>query len=652
MSEFVFTAGLTDFDMLAPSKPRQSGVLYFCYWFIAFRMSGPKPTFTVTQSSPAAAKPANVPITDADMVHSTQAPQFEVWFFRVAVAPGTTITVRTELPPKIPPSASSVFPRTDVFSFDPAPNTSKPVALSPRNENPPRLVLALNSTFVPDPTTLPRFTEHKAKKGADLDFETPGTAEVAYLVHQIYDRLSADFRAPWFGPDGGPQAQVSSNAQLPKDERWARLMAERFSIQPYTLPSIVYSSPSGLRFDDRHLYYKMQHDEDPAYPIVGECQHHVTAAALGRGFRFAEVQRETSGQNMRTALETMFTAGPSSTIVAKLLPSGEASWLTRAQDATTLSTLDDKFQPGSAFAFNDSDSSQAPEFHPHIAYVMRIIRNDKKEVQKIQFFDVGGMNIAEPKHPAIDTSLTYEYPWSSNGKQGASGAYAGTALLTASSASLDAGLDRLARARPLGLARLVLARRNNPRTRKPTSYKLDPIDDWLLYASPLLRMYESGGNNYHLSRYLWSLRELPGAEHIQAIWQISTPRSALADAMVYGLGTPVSRAVKLASMIKAVAAKRPQDHINTDGTKPLPLQALTLGICELSHRPDGSVYLIESVKSDADTKAFTFLARDNPGPNAGAKGQSQLPWGQATTKADTVKLDAMSDLPAYFRDDA
>ncbi len=648
MSEFVFTAALTDLDMLAPSNKPQPGVLYFCYWFIAFGMPGPAPEFTVEQASPAAAKPAAVPITDADKVHSKQPPQFEVWFFRVAVAPGSKITVTTSLPKG---STSSVFPRTDVFSFDPAPNTGKPVALSSKNENPPRLVLALNTTFVPVPTTLPRFAEFQGKKGSDFDFAKPGGIEIRYLINHIYDRLSADFMAPWFGPDGGPQAQVSSNAKLPKDERWARLMAELFSIQPYTMPSIVYSNPAGLRFDDKHLYYKLQHNEDPAYPIVGECQHHVTAAALGRGLTFAEVQLEASDKVKRTALETMFTAGPSGGAVAKLTQQSEVSWVPRNQGTTVLDKLDDKFQPGSAFSFNDSDTSQLPQFHPHIAYVVRIIRNDKKVVQKIQYFDVGGMNVAEPKHPAIDTNFTYEYPWSSNGKQGALGAYAGTALLTASGGTLDAGIGRLARARPLGLARLVLARRTHPTTGKQISLSADPIDDWLLYASPLLRMYESGGNNYHLSRYLWSLRELPGGEHIQAIWQISSPRGVLAEAMVFGLGTPASRAVKVASMVKDAAAKRPNDKINTDGTKALPLQSMTLGICSLSHRPDGSVYLVDSVKSDFATQAFTFLDRDNPGTKPGARGQSQLPWGQATVHKD-LDLATFTDLPKYFSDDA
>ncbi|MBC7976463.1 MAG: hypothetical protein H7138_15940 [Myxococcales bacterium] len=202
----------------------------------------------------------------------------------------------------------------------------------------------------------------------------------------------------------------------------------------------------------------------------------------------------------------------------------------------------------------------------------------------------------------------------------------------------------------------MLARRTHPTTGKPINLSADPIADWLLYASPLLRMYESAGNNYHLSRYLWSLRELPGGEHIQAIWQISAPRSALADAMVFGLGGPgssstPSRAVTLAAMIKDVAARRPQDKINTDGTKPLPLQAMTLGTCGLSHRPDGSVYLTDSVKSDAATKAFTFLDRDNPTTKLGARGQSQLPWGQATVHKD-LDLATFTDLPKYFSDDA
>src|SRR5690606_31563144 len=44
-------------------------------------------------------------------------------------------------------------------------------------------------------------------------------------------------------------------------------------------------------------------------------------------------------------------------------------------------------------------------------------------------------------------------------------------------------------------------------------------EDWLLYASPLLPMWESAPTaNYSISRYLWSLRDLPGRKHVQAFW--------------------------------------------------------------------------------------------------------------------------------------
>ncbi len=58
-------------------------------------------------------------------------------------------------------------------------------------------------------------------------------------------------------------------------------------------------------------------------------------------------------------------------------------------------------------------------------------------------------------------------------------------------------------------------------------------EDWLLYASPLLPMWESAPTaNYSISRYLWSLRELPGREHVQAFWFFYVPQRELAEVML------------------------------------------------------------------------------------------------------------------------
>src|SRR5690554_3411411 len=58
-------------------------------------------------------------------------------------------------------------------------------------------------------------------------------------------------------------------------------------------------------------------------------------------------------------------------------------------------------------------------------------------------------------------------------------------------------------------------------------------EDWLLYASPLLPMWEAAPTaNYSISRYLWSLRDLPGGENVQAFWFFYVPQRELAEVML------------------------------------------------------------------------------------------------------------------------
>ena len=74
--------------------------------------------------------------------------------------------------------------------------------------------------------------------------------------------------------------------------------------------------------------------------------------------------------------------------------------------------------------------------------------------------------------------------------------------------------DVLKKARPLGLARLVLVDRT-----KKIDFKdiiaLDRTSSWLLYASPLVPTYEADEHaNYSLVRRAWSLRGMPEHKNI------------------------------------------------------------------------------------------------------------------------------------------
>lgn len=559
---------------------------------------------------------------------------------------------------------------------------SSPADLSSVVGVPPRLVRALNTTPVADATTLPRYAHYTQLKGSALDFAAPGAIELRYLIRHIHDRLTAPFvdadgcapeGSPWRGPDGGAVA----GEQIGPDEHWARLATEAFSFLPYTLPVTAYSASSGLVLTDARLLYKLQgnsEDEDKAYPLAAECQHSVTLAVIGRGFSFATETAPSADGITRPRLKTMFTAGPSDGAIVHMTPKAEVKWVHYKQGSPALSTLDASFGPGSAFSFNDSfGANQLASSHPHIAFVMRVRRDAGGAVRAIQFFDVGGMNVPETPHPAIAKGIaqegvyTYDYPWSSSGKAGALGAYSGHSVLSPSADTLAKGIARLKEARPLGLARLVLARRHNAAQNRPVDLSADPPADWLLYASPLMLMYDEHTNpyepppNYAISRYLWSLRDLPGAEHIQAFWQISTPRSQLADAMAFGTGKGASRAATtrsttLVEMVTDAAARakggagEPTWNIALDGTSTLPVGGAVLGIIDVTVGADGKVAIHDACRTPYKPNLpFQSLARDTATANQpGAHALGRFPWGKPTAAAG-VDLATFTDVPDSFK---
>lgn len=587
-------------------------------------------------------------------------------------------------------TAAGVLAGLDLAAGQAGANENEPIPLSSPGSDadalagtPPRLVRALNTTAVPAATSLPRYEQYKQLKGGtDLDFATPGALEVRYLIRHIYDRLSMPFLyedgsarpdSPWLGADGGGQ----SGETVTPDEHWARRTAEAFSLLPYTLPVTAYSASAGLVMTDERMLYKLQgatEDEDKAYPLAAECQHSVTTAVLGRGFSFPFEMKQSSDGVSRPKLKTMFTAGPSGSAVVQMTPAGEAKWIDHKKGSYALSSLGADFGPGSAFSFNDSfGANQLASSHPHIAYVMRVRRDDQGAVRAIQFFDVGGMNVPETPHPAIgkgiakDGVYTYEYPWSTSGKAGAVGAYSGHSLLTPTPATLAKGINRLKEARPLGVARLVLARRHNTAQNRAVNLVSDPPAEWLLYASPLMLMYEPIINpyepppNYAVTRYLWSLRDLPGAEHIQAIWQISSPRSQFADAMAFGTGkganrTPTTRSTTLEEIVLDTAARakggngEPKWNIALDGSAPLPVMDAIIGLLDLTVHPDGKVAVHDACRTPyKPNEPFQWTTRDEAkSTSPGAHALGRFPWGKATAGAG-IDLATFTDLPDYFK---
>ncbi len=545
---------------------------------------------------------------------------------------------------------------------------------------PPRLALALNQTSVPDYRASSLYQTLKTEKGSDLDFAAPGGVEIRFLLKHIYARLaqpflkgdgSAETGSPW--PDTGA---------VDDDEHWARRVAELFSLNAYTTPATGYAgfiTPDKL--NDGNVLYKLQDESDPAYSLVMECQHTVTSAAITRGFAIP-LAKTDPGKPLSLVTGKMFGAAVSGAAVdglrlrplsldpavAKAAPTakslGLAEWLDETHGSTTLSKLPAHFGPGSAFVFNSSSdgASQSASAHPHTAFAIRIQRGDDKKVKAIQYLDVGGMNVPDSPRPFAyinkpdgDACHNYEYIWSNHAQVGAAGKFRGLSVFAPTPAALQYALGKLAKTRPLGLARLVLARRKKVGSNELVDILSDDPKDWLIYASPLLRMYEDDeSRNYAATRYMWSLRDLPGAAEICAYWLLSIPRSHLAEAMICGLGgdnsrQSPSRTTTLSAMVGDVATRKAKDFPNLAKDKPLPAKVLLLGTMDVCVQADGKVAVFDNCKSTTEPgdRAFLYVGRDSS-TGAGAVALRNLPWGEASTKVAGLDLSTLNDLPGYF----
>lgn len=101
----------------------------------------------------------------------------------------------------------------------------------------------------------------------------------------------------------------------------------------------------------------------------------------------------------------------------------------------------------------------------------------------------------------------------------------------------------LEKLRPLGLARMFILDRSKLDTginggkigMKDLLQVGTPSGRWMLYASPLVPMYEADAHaNYSLSRYVWSLRGVPAADQVEVRWAIFLPTRGLARALIAG----------------------------------------------------------------------------------------------------------------------
>jgi hypothetical protein len=156
----------------------------------------------------------------------------------------------------------------------------------------------------------------------------------------------------------------------------------------------------------------------------------------------------------------------------------------------------------------------------------------------------------------------------------------------------------------LGLARLVLVDRAL-KAQNPFDIKKQFEAGAFLYASPLLTMYLPDGaadslrSNYAITRYIWSLRLLPGSDQIEAHWFIYQPLFGLAQAMI---GAPRTTS--------AVALAQGLGGSSTHATLKRNTEPIGQVICRL----DGTVELHGPIAKEVRVPAFNQILENLNAP--------------------------------------
>lgn len=395
---------------------------------------------------------------------------------------------------------------------------------------PPRLIMALNAA---SPAAVDPGTE---------------TDELALILRTICARLDEGLDGLWSSVDqrfpdlarlereakDHPERDTLTRVRL--DELWARRLSELLLLTLYGRPGPIYR-PDGFTADwERELALLIQRDADPVTALSAACQHLTTAAWATRGFGWKEkVAALTAGAKSRdiaNALGGSWYLSPGKKHDGSL--DAEATGFSAARSSLAMP----EFGPGAVFAYAKVDNNGGA----HIAFVLRASRARNE----VQFFDTGAMDITgeyaivgalaggnrdEP------SSATFRGP--STGPKDAKTPETPRGLglpPPTNDAELRKAVARLARTRPLGIARLVLTDRKLKTT---------------LYVSPWLRMWRHvrPDLNYSLARYAWSLRDLPGHERIEARWLIDAPRGP--KVMEAFLATDEARSTTLPALVKA-----------------------------------------------------------------------------------------------------
>lgn len=474
-----------------------------------------RPTFAIEYIPPPEALPKNkakpkTPPPTQPVTYDVDAAGFEkvagqtaVTWWSLSMVP-TVFNGRTKLTVTWTPGTDTT-PRTEAQSFSAGNQVNEPETIT-LSTVAPQISRLINS---PSLKNYERAPEEKPDPAENkLQLQQLVTKLLACVVERLDQGLGALWRMESALPlfNGRPLCEVDVDALQGHpgllEEAWAQALTEYLACTPYVS---LHSYTSG---GDAAVFANAITAE-PSVPITFACQQLATMSAIARGIDGAAAQnydsRDCRNLTAWSPAGTKYTSG------------NEKS--ANAADGIAAGSI----RPGSVYVASG---------YPHIAFVLRTLTSGR-----VQLLDTGAMHPRNPSPPPpseapklvgnYDTHAieAFTTPIRHTGKPG-----------VVSASTLASGIRRLRQSRPMGLARLLVLSRacrdDNlaiSTTRTESEITEDGIRHRLLYVSPWLPMWSKSdpSKNYPITRLMWSLRNHPFCDKLEARWQIDIPQSAL-----------------------------------------------------------------------------------------------------------------------------
>lgn len=391
-----------------------------------------------------------------------------------------------------------------------------------------------------DPPQLSAAVAHAMPSGAgplfDLD---PYREAMPKVFKHFYERLTKGLDEAWKSSWGYGGDIVDS-----PEENWARQFAEMFIFTSYMGVAEAYKTKRGDmgRWDMEYSVRLAYGEEDPAYPIVGACQHLSNHMLLTRGFPAASLGTDGIGAGVNKGLPCFS-------------PAYGGSWTVTSTDALTeiggyrgvaavraklIAAGKGDLTPGSQFGFNADGPEPKKWNDTHIGGVLRIWP-EKGPGSQYQPMDTGvlaGSAEGGTEDHGVMTSIA-----------GMADKMVGIGVVKSVKPSA-ALIQFLTTARPLGYAHLIVA----------------DAGGIVRYVSRALPMH-LGEKGFAISRYIWSVRCFPA--NGRAIWLISIPQVGELSKVLLARG---ARSRPLRDMVAEASAARIQNAIAKGRKKPDVLQ--------------------------------------------------------------------------------